>query len=84
MALVIAAYLDDAEVHLPPMSIRLAFSNLLSLEEIQKSGQVVRAICESVFDAQRSSNTNGSGVCQADEAGEQMLNNLARGKDDDD
>ena len=35
VALVIAAYLDDAEVNLPPMSIRVTTSNLLTIEDIK-------------------------------------------------
>ena len=35
VALVVASYLEDAEVHLPPPSIRLTVSNLLECEDIR-------------------------------------------------
>ena len=35
VALVVASYLEDAEVHLPPPSIRLTVSNLLECDEIR-------------------------------------------------
>lgn len=44
MALVMASYLEDAEVNLPPASIRLTASNLLSLEDIKNAGKIVSNI----------------------------------------
>ncbi len=49
VALVIASYLEDAESHLPPPSIRLAVSNLLSCEEIRQAAGQVREACAEVF-----------------------------------
>jgi len=52
VALVIAAYLDDAEVNLPEMSIRLTVSNLLNLDEIKHACDVIRDVCGELFGLQ--------------------------------
>ncbi len=56
MALVLAAYLEDAEVKLPAPSIRLTVSNLLELEDIKHAAQQVREACGKVFEQSRSEN----------------------------
>lgn len=61
--MVIASYLEDAEAHLPPMSIRLTCSNLVSLDEIREAGGKVREVCQEVFAElarHYQVNTNGS------------------------
>ena len=49
MALVTASYLEDAEAHLPPPSIRLTCSNLLSVEEIAEAAEAVKRVAADVF-----------------------------------
>lgn len=49
VALVMASYLEDAEARLPPVSIRLTASTLVSLEEIAEAAKTVTAICQEVF-----------------------------------
>ena len=49
VALVIAAYLEDAEVNLPPVSIRLTCNALLTTEEIHDAAKKVTVICQDVF-----------------------------------
>lgn len=49
IALVIASYLEDAEVLLPPMSIRLTCNTLMDVSEIQEAGKVVRQVSHEVF-----------------------------------
>ena len=49
VALVLATYLEDAEVNLPPPSIRLTVSNLLDMEDIRHAGDVVGEIARELF-----------------------------------
>ncbi len=61
VALVLASYLEDAEVHLPPVSIRLTSSTLLTLDDIRIAGKTVLSVCKEIFgeaDASGSSSSN--------------------------
>ena len=51
VALVMASYLEDAEVHLPPVSIRLTASTLLTGDDIRIAGKTVLAVCREIFDS---------------------------------
>ena len=50
VALVLASYLEDAEVHLPPVSIRLTTSTLLTLDDIRIAGKTVLSVCKEMFE----------------------------------
>ena len=50
VALVMASYLEDAEVHLPPVSIRLTASTLLTGDDIRIAGKTVLAVCREIFE----------------------------------
>ena len=45
-----ASYLEDAEVHLPPVSIRLTASTLLTGDDIRIAGKTVLAVCREIFE----------------------------------
>ena len=49
MALTLAAYLEEAEVKLPPVSIRLTTSVHLTKEDICDSAKKLEVACQAVF-----------------------------------
>ncbi len=49
MALTLAAYLEEAEVKLPPVSIRLTTSVHLTKEDICDSAKKLDVACKAVF-----------------------------------
>ena len=53
VALVMASYLEDAEVHLPPVSIRLTASTLLTGDDIRIAGKTVLAVCREIFEGKQ-------------------------------
>ena len=50
VALVMASYLEDAEVHLPPVSIRLTASTLLTVDDICIAGKTILSVCREMFE----------------------------------
>ena len=50
LALTLAAYLEESEVKLPPVSIRLTTSVQLKSEDIFESARKLDAACKSIFD----------------------------------
>ena len=48
--MVLASYLEDAEVHLPPVSIRLTASTLLTIDDIHIAGKTVLSVCREMFE----------------------------------
>ena len=62
-----ASYLEDAEVHLPPVSIRLTASTLLTIDDIRIAGKTVLSVCREMFeDAQVKVNGVASGATATD------------------
>ena len=49
VALTQAVYLEESEVFLPRPSIRVTCSILLEDEDIIKSGQIIKGICDKMF-----------------------------------
>lgn len=64
IALVMASYLEDAEAHLPPVSIRLTCSTLLSLDDLRRASKIVHEICDNIFSPLE---TSKNGVEQVDQ-----------------
>ena len=49
VALTQAVYLEESEVFLPKPSIRITCTILLEDEDIIKSGQIIKGICDKMF-----------------------------------
>eukprot|EP00095_Tigriopus_kingsejongensis_P010689 maker-scaffold261_size233860-snap-gene-1.28 protein:Tk10689 transcript:maker-scaffold261_size233860-snap-gene-1.28-mRNA-1 annotation:"hypothetical protein DAPPUDRAFT_301811" len=62
IALVMASYLEDAEAHLPPVSIRLTCSTLMALEDVRRAAITVRRIAQDVFKNIQANGPKGDGV----------------------
>ena len=58
VALVMASYLEDAEVHLPPVSIRLTASTLLTIDDVRIAGKTVLSVCREMFEGAQVCNDN--------------------------
>ncbi len=70
MALVIASYLEDAEAHLPPVSIRLTCSTLLTVDDIKEASDIVRDLCKEFFFERNAENEGSESGSLSDEEDE--------------
>lgn len=62
VALVMASYLEDAEVHLPPVSIRLTASTLLTVDDICIAGKTILSVCREMFEGAQVNGVAGGGA----------------------